>query len=118
METTNKRRDFLKTAMLGLVAVPAAMSVLGSRAWAQAAKLVDAATDPVAKALKYVADASKAPERKTAKQGTAPDKQFCDNCSLYTKQADVGGKAAGKCTMIQGGLVEAKGWCTSWAKKG
>lgn len=118
MKVSNERRNFLKTAMLGLVAVPAVLSGLGSRAWAQAAKLVDAATDPVAKALKYVADATKAPDRKAAKQGVAADKQFCDNCSLYIKQPDLAGKAVGKCTMIQGGLVEAKGWCASWAKKG
>jgi hypothetical protein len=78
------------------------------------AKLV-AETDPTAKALKYVHDATKA---KREKRGVTEGKdQNCSNCQLYTMPTKIDGKDAGKCLMIQGGLVAAAGWCASWAKK-
>lgn len=55
---------------------------------------------------------------KTARQGVAWDKQYCNNCMLYTKVGDRGGQEVGKCTLFQGQLVKGKGWCASWAKKG
>lgn len=81
---------------------------------AVAQKLV-AETDPTAKALKYVEDATKATREK---RGAVEGKdQFCSNCQFYVKGADVDGKAAGKCQVIPSGLVAEKGWCTTWVKK-
>ena len=41
-----------------------------------------------------------------------PD-QSCANCELYTKKTD----ERGSCKLFAQGLVEARGWCTSWIKK-
>jgi hypothetical protein len=71
--------------------------------------------DPVAKALKYVEDATKA--TRPDKMGVPGKKQTCANCSMFTKGKKIDGKEAGKCTMIAGGQVTAAGWCTGWAKK-
>jgi hypothetical protein len=68
--------------------------------------------DPVATAIKYVPDATKAANR-PAKMGVEGKDQSCQNCQLFTAN----GKDVGKCTMIATGCVQAKGWCTAWVKK-
>lgn len=72
-------------------------------------------TDPVAKALGYVADASKV-ERPKKGEVLGKD-QFCNNCQFYTKGSPIDGKEAGKCLMLPSGAVAGAGWCKSWAKK-
>ena len=70
-----------------------------------------AETDPQAKALGYVADASKADKAKF--KNYAPG-QFCNNCALYQgKPTD----AAAGCPLFAGKQVAGKGWCSAWAKK-
>lgn len=102
-------RAFAKEAPKAAVAAPKA-----APAAAGGLKFV-AETDPVPKALKYVADATKA---KREKRGVTEGKdQFCNNCQLYAAGAPIGGQEAGKCTMIQGGQVHGIGWCASWIKK-
>lgn len=64
--------------------------------------------DPVAKAVKYVEDAKKAPESKG---------NNCANCSFYAKKETIKGKEAGTCTIFAGKLVLAEAWCGSWNKK-
>ena len=44
---------------------------------------------------------------------SAKPEQNCANCQFYTAQE---GKL-GKCQLFAEGLVEAGGWCASWAKK-
>ena len=61
----------------------------------------------MATALGYKVDATKATAHKDA---TAS----CANCNLYSGKA---GAADDPCTLFQGNLVSAKGWCTAWAKK-
>lgn len=68
--------------------------------------------DPVATAIKYVPDATKAASR-PAKMGVEGKDQTCQNCQLFTPN----GKDTGKCTMIATGCVQANGWCTAWVKK-
>ena len=94
------RRRFIKIAVAG-VATGAAMIPA-----AHAAVPVKE-TDPQAAALGYKMDATKAPNRKDPKA-------FCDNCNFYSGKA---GAADGPCTLFSGNLVQAKGWCTAWAKK-
>jgi hypothetical protein len=60
-------------------------------------------TNPQAKALNYVVDAAKAPPAR--KPGSN-----CANCQFFTA-------ATGACTLFPGFAVEAKGWCSAWAKK-
>ena len=114
------RRGFFR---LGAMAVPmAAAAITGLHSIkaysADTALKFVGGEDPVAKALGYVADASKASatDRKD-KGGVKAKDQLCNNCALYTKHANIDGKEAGKCTMIQGGSVAGKGWCKSWIAK-
>jgi hypothetical protein len=60
--------------------------------------------DPVAKAVKYVDNVSRA-------KGAAPG-NTCANCSLYQ---GAGGSPQGPCQIFPGKLVKAAGWCASWA---
>jgi len=62
--------------------------------------------DPTAKALNYVADASKA-------SGAKPGSN-CENCKLYQGAA---GSAQGPCLLFPGKSVKAAGWCSSWTTK-
>lgn len=62
--------------------------------------------DPTAKALNYTEDASKAP---------APHQegQTCANCNFYQGAAT----GYGPCQLFAGKSVNAKGWCSGYAKK-
>ena len=91
----------------------ALVPVLGAAALARAqapAPLVDP-KDPVAAALGYVADASKADKAKYPKYAAG---QACSSCALYQGKA---GEAAGPCPLYAGKSVAAKGWCSAWVKK-
>jgi len=98
------RRRFIRLAASGLASAPFAGAM-----FSQTALAVDAVkeSDPIAVALKYKTNATKAPERqdKTA---------MCSNCNLYTGKP---GAADGPCSVFGGKLVNAKGWCTGWVKK-
>lgn len=107
------RRDFLKNVMMGLVGLPA-LVVAGV---SFAAKILVPDTDPVAKALNYTHDASKATLRTKEKMGIAAKDQLCSNCSFFIADGELDGAKVGKCTMITTGLVKAGGWCNSWTKK-
>jgi hypothetical protein len=98
------RRRFFKITAVGLAAAPFANAL-----WSGAAQAVDSVkeSDPTASALGYVMDATRSTKR-TDKTAT------CANCSQYSGKA---GAADGPCTIFQGNLVTAKGWCTAWAKK-
>ena len=66
--------------------------------------------DPQAVALGYFSDATKTDKVKYAKYA---DGQNCANCALYQ-----GGTAAqGGCPLFPGKQVQAKAWCSAWAKK-
>lgn len=102
MSELQSRRRFIRLTVAGASALPLAGLVGTAHAQAK----VDP-NSPQAKALQYVADATKAPMRKDPKA-------FCDNCQLYTGKP---GAAEGPCAALGGGLVAAKGWCTAWVKK-
>lgn len=115
------RRSFLKR---GLICVSAASVVatyagVGPVARAQGEPKALSTDDPVAKAMGYVTDSSKADPAELAKKGQ-PDasKQNCSTCVLFKD----GGKTIsgaegqfGTCALFQNGLVNSKGWCKSWA---
>ena len=61
-------------------------------------------SDPLAKAVKYVEDASQAKE---AMPGST-----CASCGLYQGK---NGLSQGPCQIFPGKLVKAAGWCSSWA---
>jgi hypothetical protein len=98
------RRRLLRSASLAVVLAPLTGATLGT-AWATDLQQVPP-DDPMAKALKYVPDVSKAPD---AKPGSK-----CENCKLYQGSA---GAAQGPCPLFPGKGVKAGGWCSSWIAK-
>ncbi len=115
------RRNFLglTAATVAAAGLTSVRRFTGSDAWAAeealpaGAKEVPA-TDAVAVALGYYADATKVDVKKWKKKGEKGGKtQTCANCVFYTAS----NKTFGKCTMLASGLVRSKGWCNSWQKK-
>jgi hypothetical protein len=99
------RRRFLKAAV-GTAAV--AVAIGGLPRLARAADLPHLAeTDPTAKALGYVEDASKTTD---AKRKAGDD---CANCQFYSG----GATGYGPCQLFPGKSVSAKGWCVSHSTK-
>jgi hypothetical protein len=98
------RRRLLKRVILGVALIP--IAGLPLRAAIAADLPLVTADDATAKSLKYVNDASKAPD---AKPGSS-----CANCSLYQGAA---GSAQGGCLLFPGKAVKASGWCSSWTAK-
>ena len=97
----NSRRQFLVRGLVATAALPFVGSMISGTASAQALKPLPA-NNPQAVALKYVADAKKAP---TAKPGSN-----CANCALYVA-------ATKGCGIFPGFAVAPAGWCSAWAKK-
>ncbi|MFP5519488.1 MAG: high-potential iron-sulfur protein [Bdellovibrionia bacterium] len=123
MNKMNRRGFFAmsaKVAGLALLA-PATLKVMVSEAQAEQKRgargggaaaggglpLVDA-NDSVAKAVRYVEDAKKAPDAKG---------NNCINCGFYKKVEMRNGKEVGTCTIFAGKVVYGEGWCGSWNKK-
>lgn len=102
---TESRRRFLKIA----AGTTAAVVVIGGLPrFARAAELPPLSpSDPTAKALSYVEDASKADSAKR-KAGTD-----CSNCMFYSG----GPTGRGPCQLFPGKSVNAKGWCVSYSPK-
>jgi hypothetical protein len=102
---TESRRRFLKAAA-GTAA--AAVVIGGLPRLARAVDLPHLAdTDPTAKALGYVEDASKSADPKH----TAGND--CANCQFYSGAAT----GYGPCQLFPGKAVNAKGWCVSHSTK-
>lgn len=73
----------------------------------------------MAASLNYVdkKSALKNESLKSERTGVKWDQQFCEGCLLFTAVGKKGSDSLGKCQLFQGHLVNAKGWCNSWAKK-
>jgi hypothetical protein len=113
--TMNRRQLFGQISHYGIASIGLLGGATFVSATASAAdlKLVDPAQNPIAKAIKYVHDATKA--KRADKMGVAAKDQLCSNCALY-KPADkkIDKKDVGNCSMIAGHYVAAAGWCASW----
>jgi hypothetical protein len=107
-----------RTILQALAITPLAFALPKVAFAAAAQPNVDPATDPVAKAMQYTEDATKA-------AGRSDKKAFCYNCEKFAKcpsgKADcVPGKSSDKhaaCETFQGKYVNRNGWCMSWSKK-
>jgi hypothetical protein len=99
-QTEASRRGFIKLTVTGL-----AVATLASRASAQTQMVSE--DDPTAKALHYVADASKSTVR--------TDKAA--NCASCMQFKGAPGAADGPCAIFPGKSVSANAWCSAWAKK-
>lgn len=103
------RRTLLRTALAGLVALPAAGLVREAAAQGAAPRLDE--KDSLAIALGYVHDATKVDANKVPqyKPGTK-----CSNCvQLIGKEGD----QWRSCNLFPGKLVNADGWCKVWVVK-
>lgn len=101
------RRQILKGALLGAVAIPV-LSPRTSDAATGLVKLTEA--DPTAQALHYHADAKKVDAK--AFPTYKPD-QTCGNCVQL--QAGTGNERG--CNLFPGKSVNVGGWCQVWVKK-
>ena len=101
---TSRRRFIKIISVAGLAATPIATALLSG-----AAQAVDAVSEsePMATALSYKTDATKASNRKDSAA-------TCSSCSLFSGKP---GASDGPCSVFGGKLVNAKGWCTAWVKK-
>ncbi|OZB59134.1 MAG: High potential iron-sulfur protein [Lysobacterales bacterium 14-68-21] len=104
-ESIESRRRFLKIA----AGTAAAAAVIGTLPRvARAADLPHVSeSDPTAKALGYVEDAS------TTKDPKHKAGAICANCQFYSG----GPTGFGPCQLFPGKAVSAKGWCVSHAAK-
>ena len=103
------RRTLLKGALLGVAAVPVSALISGT---ADAAGARVSPTEPQAKALGFVEDASKVDAK--ANPNFKPG-QMCINCL----QAPTGkeGMAEVPCNIFAGRPVAGKGWCKVFVKR-
>lgn len=98
------RRTFLTVIPAATLALTAART-----SSAQASKLEE--SDAIAVSLGYKHDASKVDAKKFATHAAGRN---CANCQFYQGK---GTDAWAGCAPAGGKLVNAKGWCTAWAKK-
>jgi hypothetical protein len=98
------RRQFLKMTV-AMSATAALASIAGLVRAADMLHLTD--SDPTAKALGYVEDAS------TTRNPLYKAGSTCANCQFYTGAAD----GYGPCQLFPGKAVNAKGWCSSYTRK-
>ena len=101
-----KRRNLLKLAVTGAVAIPVSSLILSRTAMAEALPHLSE-DDPTAKALNYVQDASKSTNAKHVKG------RFCHNCNLVKATE---GEWRG-CSIFPGKAVNQNGWCMAWVGK-
>lgn len=100
------RRQLLKGALFGAVALPALTPNSGNAA--TLIKLTE--TDPTAKALGYFIDAKKVD---TKQFPTYKPSQTCANCVQL--QAGTGNERG--CNLFPGKSVAVGGWCKVWVQK-
>lgn len=112
------RRDFIKTSSLFAFTATfgSSLSNIFAAALPAGEKDCAVASDPVANALGYVADAKKFdPKKLTAERvKKLGPKHNCKGCNLYT---EIGKSGWGKCTMIASCAVAGAGMCASWQKR-
>ena len=106
MTSTTRRIFLLQVAVAGSAAYAATPAPTAGAP----AKLDE--KDPTAVALGYVADTTKADQKKYPAHAAA---QKCSTCALYQGKAS---DASGPCPIFAGKLVAGGGWCSSWVKKG
>jgi len=110
------RREYLKTGAYAVAAFLATHLFRGESAHARRVlgpKLSE--SDPVARSLGYVHEATQADSKRFRKR-RRPDaaQQFCGSCRFYN-QSELEGW--GPCPMLQGKLVKETGWCKVWRAK-
>ncbi len=103
------RRAIIKGGLIAGALVPA-YGLIGGTARAAGLPALDP-SDPTAKALGFVTDASKVD---TGANPTYKPAQKCGSCAQYLGKAS---EATGGCNVFAGHSVPAGGWCKVWAQK-
>lgn len=102
------RRRFLHGAVAGAIAAPVVGLFGSGQVVAGEPPKLDP-SNPQAKGLNYVHDASEATDHSAFKEGS-----ICGNCVQWT-----GGDAEwGGCNIFPGKHVAREGWCSAWAPQG
>jgi hypothetical protein len=111
------RRDFVRSALVAVAALPFVGTILSActkKEGPPEGQTPLSENDPTAQALGYKEDASKVDTTRFPKKAGADGaNQKCSNCAQYT--ALNGGW--GKCNIFPQGPVAADGWCNSWVPK-
>ena len=104
------RRGFIRTTLLGIAAIPAAATLSRTARAEDDFPTLDE-NDTTAKAIAYVADATKVDAKAFPMYKPGQD---CSNCKLYSSDK---GAPKGVCELVLGQYVLAKAWCKSWEPK-
>jgi len=99
-----------RTFVLSAIPVTAVLFGMAGSAFSQPARVEE--SDAAATSLGYKHDGSKVDAKKFMTYAAGRN---CSNCQLYQSKA---GEAWGPCAAFGGKLVNSKGWCAAWAKKG
>lgn len=109
MQRKISRRAMVKGGLIASALVPT-IGLIGNTACAAGLTPLDP-NDPTAKALGFVADASKV---SASANPTFKPNQKCSTCAQY--QGKASDPTAG-CNIFAGHSVPADGWCKVWAQK-
>ena len=107
MRHTTSRRDFIQRALWAGALPPI---LFAGRAEAAELTPLDP-SDPTAKGLGFVPDASKVDAKAN---GTFKAGQHCGACAQYQGRA---GDVGGGCVIFAGHSVPASGWCQAWSQR-
>lgn len=109
-ECRYNRRTVLKSALVGLAALPAAGLIRDAVAAEASLPRLDE-KDPLAVAMGYVHDAKKIDPNKVPQYKPGSK---CSNCLQLTGKE---GDEWRPCNIFPGKLVNANGWCKVWVPK-
>lgn len=109
MQHKISRRAIVKRGLIAGALVPA-MGLIGNAAGAAALSPLDP-SDPTAKALGFVTDATKVD---ASANPTYKPNQKCGTCAQFQGKA---GDATAGCNIFAGHSVPQTGWCKVWAQK-
>jgi high potential iron-sulfur protein len=109
MQNKISRRSIIKSGLIAGAILPVA-GLVSRSAEAAALPPLDP-SDPTAKALGFVNDASKVD---TKAYPTFKPAQKCSTCAQYQGKP---GDATAACTIFAGKSVPQGGWCQVWAQK-
>jgi hypothetical protein len=110
MQRKISRRSIVKSGLIAGALLPS-LGLISSNATAAALPLLDP-SDPTAKALGFVSDATKVD---TKTYPTFKPGEKCGTCAQFQGKA---GDATAACTIFAGKSVPQGGWCQVWAQKG
>jgi hypothetical protein len=110
MQRKISRRSLVKGGLIAGALLPT-VGLMSRNASAAALPLLDP-TDPTAKALGFVSDATKVDTKTYA---TFKAGQKCGTCAQFQGKP---GEASAACTIFAGKSVPQGGWCQVWAQKG